>query len=400
MDTVLKALQRLVRGYSDDAGPISALGLLVVGAITIALGLKGLWLDATWTTPAWWHLGPLLVGCAGNAVRKSHPWVTLGLAIPAFAADAAIGGSLALLIVLFDAIYSAERFGSPRLQQVVRFGAGVVIVGVAVGGALGGLGFRNTAAMTLQITAMLSIPIWWALDIRHRTELTEAAQARADLETARAAEQARAQGAEQRAAVQAERSRMARELHDAVAGDVSALVIRAGAALAAPPGPADRESLVAVRESGLHALGELRTMIDVLTADGENEPVAPTLIADGGALLERSGAALEGVAPGDLAPLGAAADRAGYRILQEALVNAIRHGRPSSTAVTLAADEAAVQIEVRNAVGKDARRGDGLGLTSMTERAHAVGGSLTIEDEPGRWRVSARLPSERDKAGR
>src|SRR5690606_16907716 len=152
---------------------------------------------------------------------------------------------------------------------------------------------RSTAAVTLQVAAMLLVPIWWALDVRHRTELADAATARADLEASRAAERARAQDAERRGAVQAERSRMARELHDAVAGDVSALVIRAGAALAGPPGPGDRESLAAVRESGLHALGELRTMIEVLAGDGEPDPVAPTLTEDGAELLGRSGAIVD-----------------------------------------------------------------------------------------------------------
>lgn len=400
MKGLLGALQRLARGFSDDAGPISALVLLVAGLLTIALGLKGIWLDATWDSPAWWHVIPLLVGCAGNAVRKAHPAITLAVSVPAFAADAAIGGSLALLLVLFDALYSAERFGSARLRQGVRFGVGVVIVGTAVWAAVAGAGLQNTAALTLQIAALLLIPIWWAVDVRHRTDLAQAATARAELESARAAEQSRAQDAERRSAVQAERSRMARELHDAVAGDVSALVIRAGAALAAPPGPADRESLAAVRESGLHALGELRTMIEVLAADGKNEPMAPTLSHDGAHLVERSDATLDGVGPAALGPLSPAVDRAGYRILQEALANAARHGRPGTTRIRLTQHEGEVQAEVRNAVAEDAPRGGGLGVTSMTERAHAVGGSLTVADERTRWTVLARLPHERDEARR
>lgn len=393
MTRVLDALRRLARGYSDDAGPISALGLLIFGAVTLALGLKGLWIDAAWDAPGWWHLGPLLLGCAGNTVRKARPAVTLGVAVTAFVADAAIGGSFALLIVLFDGVYSAERFGSPRLQQVVRSGAGVVIAAVTIWSAAAGLGFRATASIALQVAAMLLIPIWWALDVRQRSELADAAQARAALEVARAAEQARAQQAERRGAVQAERSRMARELHDAVAGDVSALVIRAGAALAAPPGPGDRESLAAVRESGLNALAELRSMIQVLAAEGEQEPMAPMLTTDAAELLQRSGATLDGVPPDRLGPLGPAADRAAFRILQEALTNAARHGLPSTTEVTLAQDEATIAVEVRNAVDPEAQRGTGLGVTSMTERADAVGGSLTITDGAGRWTVSARLPT-------
>lgn len=404
MKGLVGALQRLGRGYSDDAGPISALGLLVIGAVTIGIGLKGLWADAPWDAPAWWHLVPLLVACAGNMVRKPRPAVTLTVAIVAFAADAVIGGSLALLLLLFDAIYSAERFGSARLRHVVRFGSGVVIVGATIGSATAGLGFQATAANTLQVAAMLLIPIWWALDVRQRSELAEAAHARAELEASRAAEQARAQWAERRSAVQAERSRMARELHDAVAGDVSALVIRAGAALAAPPGPGDRESLAAVRESGLNALAELRSMIEVLAADGEHEPVAPLLTEDGAELLDRSGAVLEGIAPAALAPLSPAVDRAGYRILQEALTNAARHGRAGTVEVQLTRENGALHARVSNGVGADMTRGAGLGLASMAERADAVGGTLEVDDRDRTWTVRAVLPGavadEQVEAGR
>ncbi|WP_241680711.1 sensor histidine kinase [Pseudactinotalea suaedae] len=390
---MVRALGRLSRGYSDDPGPLSALVLLVVGAVTIWVGLSGLWIVRTWEAPAWWHLVPLLVGCAANLVRRSHPGITLAVAVPVFMADLLIGGSLAVLLVLFDAIYSAERFGSQRLRQVVRFGAGVVTVGVTIASALAGMPPRAVAAMALQTVAMLAVPIWWALDVRHRTELADAATARAELEVSRAAERARAQDAERRSAVQAERSRMARELHDAVAGDVSALVIRAGAALAAPPGPSDRESLAAVRESGLHALGELRTMIEVLAADGTAEPIAPTLTQDGAELLERAEAQADGVAPADLAPLTPAVDRAGYRVLQEALTNAARHGRPGTTRVHIQRDGDRVEMRVRNAVERGSEPATGIGLASMTERAHAVGGMLEVGIEEDTWTVAATLPA-------
>ena len=386
-------LRRLGRGYSDDPGPFSALVLLVVGAITIALGLSGLWTTADAPgVSLWWHLVPLAVGCAANAVRKSRPALTLGVAVPVFVADLAIGGSLAVLLVLFDAIYAAERFGSSHLRRVVRLGAGVGTVGATIAAAVSGLTLRDVAAIALQTAAMLMVPIWWALDVRHRSELAAAAQARADLEAERAAASARAHEAERRSAVQAERSRMARELHDAVAGDVSALVIRSGAALAAPPGPGDRSSLAAVRESGLHALGELRAMIGVLATDGETEPVAPTLTEAGGALLERSESALDGAPPAGLGPLAPVVDRAGYRILQEALTNAARHGRPGTTRVWTRREGESVVIRVSNAVDHPGER-DGLGLASMRERAHAVGGTIGIEVEEGTWLVTATLPA-------
>lgn len=395
----MRWVRRWWRAFSEDSGPANALGLAVIGVVTIALGLVDLWTDAPWGGPAAdlsvaWHLVPLAAGCAGVLLRRTRPGTALAVAVLAFVADAVIGGSLALLLVLFDGMFSAERFGSSRLRRGVRFGAGVLTVGTLVAGLLGGLGMRSTTLLTLQTAGLLLIPLWWARDVRLRTELAEAAQARADLEALRAREQARALAAEQRGAVQAERTRMAQELHDAVAGDVSALVIRAGAALAAPPGPSDRACIAAVRESGLHALGELRSMIEVLTADTPAGPVAPTLTDDGAALLHRHAAMLDGVPPADLGALPLAVDQAGFRILQEALTNAARHGREGSTRVALSRDGGALELRVRNAVDPAAVRegGGGLGLTSMGERARAVGGELELAREDGAWVVAARLP--------
>ena len=399
MAAALRWVRHWWREVHADSGPANALGLFVIGAITIGLGLVDLWTDAPWGGPARdlsaaWHLIPLAVGSAGVLLRRRRPGLALVIGTAAFVADAAIGGSLALILVLFDGIYSVERFASPQVRRRVRFATGLATVGTAAAALVDGQPLRVALLLTMQTAALLLIPIWWALDVRRRTELADAAQARAELEAQRAADQARAQGAERRAAVQAERSRMAQELHDAVAGDVSALVIRAGAALAAPPGPSDRESLTAIRETGLHALGELRTMIDVLTPGGAAEPVAPTLTDDGAALLERSGAATDGAAPEDLGALPHAVDRAGYRILQEALTNAARHGRAGTTAVLLRRHDADVELRVSNAVELGALPGrEGLGLTSMTERARAVGGELELARTKGAWVVAARLPT-------
>src|SRR5690606_22023257 len=203
-------LRRLGREYSDDPGPLTALVTFLGGSLMIAIGLTEVWTDAPVGAPAWWHLVPLAVGCAATTVRRSRPAITMAVVVVAFAADAVIGGSLAVLVVLFDAIYSAERFGSWPLRRAVRFGSGVIIAGGTLAAALSGLPLRAVAAIALQLAAMPLIPVWWAVDVRHRTELAASAQARADLEAARAAERARAQDAERRSAVQAERSRMAR----------------------------------------------------------------------------------------------------------------------------------------------------------------------------------------------
>ncbi len=394
MARVTGAVRRLRDAYAQDSGPAMAATLLLVGGVTTAIGMVDLWTDAPWGGPATdiavaWHLIPLVVGCLGLLARRTRPGLALGVAVAAFVVDAAIGGSVGLLLVLVDGLYAAERFGGPGLQRTVRFGAGLVTVATAVAGVVGGLPMRAVAALTLQNIAILAVPIWWAHDVRHRSDLADAVQAQLELEAARAAEHARALHAEQRSAVQAERTRMAQELHDAVAGDVSALVIRAGAALAAPPGPADRAALADIRESGLQALDELRSMIDVLTADGVAEPVAPVLTADGDALLERSAVV---VRCADVGELPSAVDRAAYRILQEALTNATKHGSGPAV-VAIARDRHTLTIEVTNAVAPGNDRDTGLGMSSMTERAHAVGGTLTTATDDERWRLTLRLPT-------
>lgn len=389
-----EAVRRLGRALWEESGPANALLTFALGVVTIALGLVGL-IEAPGivAAPAAWHLVPLTIGCLGVTQRKARPALAFAIVTPAFVADLLIGGSLALVVVMFDGLYSVERFGSAPLRRAVRFGAAVVVVGGSLAAILGGLPIRAVAAITLQAAALLLLPIWWALEVRRRTELAEAAHARAELEASRAAEQARAQAAERRAAVQMERSRMAQELHDAIAGDVSALVIRAGAALAQPPGPGDRESLAAIRQSGVHALGELRTMIDVLTDELPADDVAPRLTADGADLLRRSGVTVDGVSPAALGALAPVVDRAAYRILQESLTNAARHGRPGTTSAELRDADGRIEILVRNDVdGEPGTDHHGMGLASMAERARAVGGAVTFERRTGRWAVEARLP--------
>lgn len=394
VESTRDSLRRWWRRFPDDSGPLNAVGVLLIGACTIALGLVDLWRGTPWRpgglpVAAAWHLLPLALGSVGVLLRRRSPVLSLTIGAAMFTVDVLLGGSLALVLVLFDGLYAVERFGSPPARRVVRSAAGIVTVGTAIAALTDGQSLRVALLLTFQTGALLVVPLWWALDVRRRSELAEAAHERAELEAARAAEQARAQQAERQGAVQAERSRMARELHDAVAGDVSALVIRSGAALAVAPGPADRESLAAVRESGLHALQELRAMIEVL-ADERSEPVAPTLSADGAALLARSGAAVQG-AVADLGPVPPATDRAGFRILQEALANAAVHGcGRAQVRISRASD--AIEIDVSNAVDDPRRRGDGIGLASMGERAQAVGGALDVVTDSGTWLVSTRLP--------
>ena len=165
-------------------------------------------------------------------------------------------------------------------------------------------------------------------------------QARADAEQARVATLER-EGAEAvRRAAEEERARIARELHDVVTHNVSVMVIQAGAArkvLEASPGQA-REALLSVEASGRAAMTELRHVMGLLTADGETLDLAPQPgMAELESLVGRvraSGLPVELVVTGSPdTPMPDGVVLAGYRVVQEALTNVVKHAAGSSATV-------------------------------------------------------------------
>ncbi len=148
---------------------------------------------------------------------------------------------------------------------------------------------------------------------------------------------------DRRQAVHAERARMARELHDVVAGHLSAVAVHATAALsldpATAPPTATREALGVIRENSVQGLAEMRRLIGLLrdpeeAADGAGQAVSPTLNGLD-ALLARAGAAAQdgfvfrlhdGRGP---EPLGAPVELSAFRIVQESVTNALKHAPPA-----------------------------------------------------------------------
>lgn len=235
----------------------------------------------------------------------------------------------------------------------------------------------------------------------------------------RAARLERERDAQAQVAAAAERARIARELHDVIAHNVSVMVVQADGgsyALDAAPERA-REALQAISRTGRQALAEMRSLIGVLRsgdqgAGGPGGDQAAELAPQPGigqiaGLLEQARAGglpvsftVEGL-PREV-PAGHAL--AAYRIVQESLTNARRHAGPAATAaVTLrfGEDELAVTV-TDDGGGQPPRRpaapgdGSGNGLTGMRERAEAFGGSAAAGPRPGGgWRVAATLPLPR-----
>jgi signal transduction histidine kinase len=209
----------------------------------------------------------------------------------------------------------------------------------------------------------------------------------------------------ERDAVARERARIARELHDVVAHSVSVMVIQAGAArrvLDRNP-EASIGALGAVEATGREALAEMRRLLGILRPAGEDADHSPQPSLDRlGALVARSRDAglevelrTEGE-PGELAP---GVDLTAFRLVQEGLTNAIKHGGRGPARVTLRWSDEQLEIEVANrvdgegAIG-DALLGSGQGLVGMRERVALCGGVLRAGPVGRGFVVRARLPRE------
>ncbi|GAA4588492.1 sensor histidine kinase [Planotetraspora phitsanulokensis] len=229
---------------------------------------------------------------------------------------------------------------------------------------------------------------------------------------ARAVWLARERDFEATRAVTAERARIARELHDVVAHHVSMMVIQAEAG----PVAAEHDMPEAVRAfdtiagTGRQALVEMRRLLSVLRK--ETDGPEPSLVPQPGVaqlpgLVERvrqTGLAATLHVEGEPVPLSAGVELSAYRIVQEALTNAVKHAGKVPVRVHVRYDRQDLRIEVRDD-GPAARArptggddgaphgGNGHGLIGMRERAHLFGGELTAGPDPeGGFTVRARLP--------
>jgi signal transduction histidine kinase len=203
-----------------------------------------------------------------------------------------------------------------------------------------------------------------------------------------------------REAMEDERRHIARELHDVVAHSVSVMVVQAGAArkvLDDRP-EAARESLLAVEATGHEAMAELRRLLGVLGEDGAEAPLAPQPgLENLDVLVSRirdAGLPVELRIEGDAQPLPTGVNVAAYRVLQEALTNALKYagGAPTEAVVRYTPD--AIELEVVDeGVVTTPSDGVGRGLTGMRERVALFGGTIEAGKRPERgYAVRARLP--------
>ncbi|MDR0283668.1 MAG: histidine kinase [Propionibacteriaceae bacterium] len=339
-------------------------------------------------------LTTIVPACVLVAFRRKYLWVVwasvTGFALIAVGlAGGPSAGILPAIVVMFSlaAGTSIKRVWPAAVAAIIA--QVVVILAVRRGGFLDG--------QTYVMTAWTGVALFAGATMRNRREVLAAAH-----ERARLAEATREEEAQRR--VTEERLRIARDLHDVVAHHVSAINVQAGVAAHLirrdPDGAA--EALGHIREASRTVLREIPTLLGLLRTGDEALQTAPTPgLAAVGRLIDsmrHNGLAVTyRHVGGPVDALPPRVDVTAYRVIQEALTNAARHGSgPCEVRVTLAANR--FGIEVRNPAPAGAMVSPGRhGLVGMRERVVAVGGALEAgpHDRGGgraEWVVAATIP--------
>ena len=332
----------------------------------------------------------LVIGVAGVPLRRWNPvvglWVSFLATLAYWSLDFPPGPVFTALIVTLAYALLVGR----RVAALVVVGVGYVCfpwLGVV-------LGQRESPPWV----SMFVLAAWLVTLVA----VIEAVRSRRD----RMREAARSEAEVVRRQAADERLRIARELHDVVAHNMSLINVQAGVALhlmGDAPEPA-RDALIVIKDASKDALVELRSILGVLRQVDEEVPHRPAPSLDHlDELIERSEAAgvrvrLDDPGRRDGRPsLPRDVDLAAYRIIQESLTNVARHADPPDATVRIRAEGDSLVIEVVDEgephATPSATDASSNGIAGMTERASAVGGSLVAGPRPGHgFAVRATLP--------
>lgn len=287
---------------------------------------------------------------------------------------------------------SADR---PVLRSRVWLVATVLLAVLVLALLTTGTGNPVAAATIVFLTLAGALAVLaWALVITRRQR-----RAYEDELTAWAAERA----------AQAERLRLARELHDLASHGLGLITVRAAAArtVTGPAGDAERAAALAdIERAGRQATTELRRMLAVLRGPGDETPLRPTeTLADLPRVVEA--ARVSGVTAtlelGDLGEVSGGTQLAVCAIVREALANTARHAGPAAARVTVRRADDAIVVTVTDdgpVAGWVPQPGAGAGLAVLRERIGALGGTLTAGPAGRGYRLTARLPEAADREWR
>jgi signal transduction histidine kinase len=300
----------------------------------------------------------------------------VALAVPMLAEPTNSG----VFVFYLLAVYSAAAHTSGRRTFV----AGGMVVGLYVI-AFASDGTGISADTVIFYTLLLSTP-WAAGRAVRQRRLND-----------RELEQEKTRAA---AAIVEERARIARELHDVVAHSISVMVLQArGGRRVLDSDPADaRDAFGVIEWTGQQALDEMRRLVGMLRSGDETLPLAPQpSLRELGTLVEQvraAGLPVQLTIEGERRDLPPGVDLSAFRIVQEALTNALRHAGPASAQVVLRyrADELELEIS-DDGPGSGEDPGAGYGLVGMRERVSVYGGELQAGSRPGGgYALRVRLP--------
>ena len=322
------------------------------------------------------------------AWRRRRPFGTLVVVMVALTALALVAGLpnvVFLLPIGILAVYSLAAHASPDRAVV---GLALALAALPIGA----IRTDDPAVTDLTAPAVLFTATWFgARSLRARRLRTTELEARTD-DLKREREEA------ERVAADAERRRIARELHDIVAHRVTTIIIQSESGLATADEPERaRAAFSAIGDSGREALTELRRLLGLLREEDAGAGTRPqpglgqldSLLADA----RTAGLQLDARVEGRMADLPPGVDLAAYRILQEGLTNALRHGG-TPTSLVIRRDAHALGVEIRNPLSDSPPYGSGAGhgLAGMRERVRVYGGGLAAGAANGEFVVRATLP--------
>jgi signal transduction histidine kinase len=320
------------------------------------------------------------VACAGLLVRRRLPWVSLLLALPAFAwADA--------FVPVMVALFTLGTMPSQRRTTIVAVVVSALVHLVSVDT----WDYPDFVTEDLVDAALYTaVPALLGAFLHARRSL-------ADQLDALRASSAREREREARDALERERAVLAREMHDVVSHQVSLIAVQAGALQMVAPDDETRRAVRTIRQLSVATLDELRSMVEVLRASGgEVRDASPQpALADVPRLVAESGidATLALDLPDDLS---SAQQRALYRTVQEGLTNARKHATGAPVSITAHVEAGTVVLHVDAGTATEPLPGlpsARLGMTGLGERAELLGGTVSgVTRVDGSHRLTLQFP--------
>jgi signal transduction histidine kinase len=372
--------------------------LLVDGSLALLLAGEGLGsLSPAVPVPA---VALTLSGTLCVAWRRRAPLAVLAWTSTAYVVCTVLGYlNPPLPFAPLVALYTVVVYRRPS----VSFKAGVVAAAcVIVGSVFGPNGLSDDSLVDFPVSLVAALTIGYGVRVG-RARATRLEEQSAELAREHAA---RTERAVERA-VEQERARIARELHDIVAHHVSVIVAQASAANLVfdnQPPQQTRQALVSIASVGREALVEMRRLLDVLHPDGAQVGADPAPGLDRLPSLinqtERAGLPVQLSVDGRPRRLPAGVELSAYRIIQEALTNSLKHAGPTRAQVNLGYEEDFLELRIADVGGSgepctssDVQGSEGRGLLGMQQRAALLGGYVAAGPRPDRgFVVTARLP--------